>query len=320
MLSRVADSLYWMSRYLERAENTVRQLDVTMSLMLDPGGASAESRWNRLLSSLGDPAGLGWNGDLESMAHSLIFDGTNPASATYCVNAARENARQVREETSTEQWQRLNRLFHQIHSPQAEGQFGNGVSDLLASIVDGIHLFKGVSDTTMIHGQGWQFIRLGRYLERAYATATLLEVYQPVLFCAPEREHTGYQYLEQVGLLRCCTAFEAYCQEYTADISADRILEFLLLNRDFPHAIRYSIDSIRACVDAIQRSGARRPPDDLIAGIGRLHALLEYTTIGEILGGNPGAFLHSIRKQCINIHELVYRFYVHYSIHSALTV
>src|SRR5579864_6897990 len=109
MLSRVADSLYWMSRYLERAENTVRQLDVTMSLMLDPGGASAESRWKRLLSCLGDPAGLAWSGDLESMAQQLIFDSVNPASVTFCVNGARENARQVREEISTEQWQRLNR-------------------------------------------------------------------------------------------------------------------------------------------------------------------------------------------------------------------
>src|SRR3954447_5512549 len=100
MLSRVADSLYWMSRYLERAENTVRQLDVTMNLMLDPGGASAESRWNRLLSTLGDPARLEWNGDLESMAHTLIFDGVNDASFPSAVNAARENARQVREEIS----------------------------------------------------------------------------------------------------------------------------------------------------------------------------------------------------------------------------
>jgi uncharacterized alpha-E superfamily protein len=318
MLSRVADSLYWMSRYLERAENTVRRLDVTMALMLDPGGASAESRWTRLLSSLGDPEGLRWNGDLESMAHTLIFDSLNPASVTFCVNAARENARQVREEISTEQWQRLNRLFHQIRAPQAETQFRNSIGDLLSSIVDGIHLFKGVSDTTMIHGQGWQFIRLGRYLERAYSTATLLEVYQPDLFCAPDREHSGQQYLEQVGLLRCCTAFEAYCQVYTADISVDRVLEFLLLNRDFPHAIRYAVDSIRSAVDAIQRSGARRPPDELISGIGRLHAMLGYTTISEILSGNPGAFLHAIRQQCINIHELVYRFYVHYSIQSAL--
>jgi len=79
----------------------------------------------------------------------------------------------VREEISTEQWQRLNRLFHQIHSPQAESQFVSSINDLLASIIDGIHLFKGVTNSTMIHGQGWQFIRLGRYIERAYATATL---------------------------------------------------------------------------------------------------------------------------------------------------
>jgi uncharacterized alpha-E superfamily protein len=320
MLSRVADSLYWMSRYLERAENTVRQLDVTLSLMLDPGGSSAETRWSRLLASLGDPAGLEWSGDLETMAHTLIFDSLGPASVTFCVNVARENARQVREEISTEQWQRLNRLFHQIRSPQAEAQFRTSMNDLLASIVDGIHLFKGVSDTTMIHGQGWQFIRLGRYLERAYATATLLEVYQPDLFCAPEREHSGYQYLEQVGLLRCCTAFEAYCQVYTADISAERILEFLLLNREFPHAIRYSVDCIRTALEGIQRSGGRRPPEELAAGVGRLHAMLQYTSIAEIIAGNPGAFLHSIRQQCMRIHELVYRYYVQYSIQSALTI
>ena len=135
------------------------------------------------------------------------------------MNGARENARQVREEISTEQWQRLNRLFHQIHSPHAQEQFSASISDALASIIDGIHLFKGVSDTTMIHGQGWQFIRLGRYLERAYATATLLEVYQPELFSPPARGDSGYQYLELVGLLRCCTSFEAYCQVYTADLS-----------------------------------------------------------------------------------------------------
>ena len=286
MLSRVADSLYWMSRYLERAENTVRQLDVTMSLMLDTGGTSAETRWQRLMASLGKPAGMEWNGDLEAMARALVFDSLNPASVTFCVNGARENARQVREEISTEQWQRLNRLFHQMHSPQAQTQFAASINDMLASVVDGIHLFKGVSDSTMIHGQGWQFIRLGRYLERAYATATLLEVYQPELFNAQEREHSGYQYLELVGLLRCCTSFEAYCQVYTADLSPDRILEFLLLNRDFPHAIRYCVDAIRQAIESIQRTGGRRPPDELIAVIGRLHAMLGFTTISEILAGD----------------------------------
>jgi uncharacterized alpha-E superfamily protein len=320
MLSRVADSLYWMSRYLERAENTVRQLDVTMSLLLDPSDTSADTRWQRLLTSLGNPAGVKWDGDFDAMTRSLIFDSTNAASVTTCVNAARENARQVREEISTEQWQRLNRLYHQMHSPHAQAQFRANVNDFLASVIDGIHLFKGVSDTTMIHGEGWQFIRLGRYLERAYASATLLEVYQESLLGLPEREHSGYQYLELVGLLRCCTSFEAYCQVYTADLSPDRILEFLLLNRDFPHALRYSIDGIRQSLDAIQRSGGRRPPDELLATVGRLHSMLRYTTINEILGGNPGKFLHSIREQCQQIHQLLYRYYVQYSIQSALAV
>jgi uncharacterized alpha-E superfamily protein len=320
MLSRVADSLYWMSRYLERAENTVRQLDVTMSLLLDASETSAETRWQRLLKSLGEPKNVCWTGDMDAMARSLIFDGNVSASVTTCLNAARENARQVREEISTEQWQRLNRLYHQMHSPHSQAQFRANMNDFLASVVDGIHLFKGVSDTTMIHGEGWQFIRLGRYLERAYATATLLEVYQESLLDLPEREHSGYQYLELVGLLRCCTSFEAYCQVYTADLSPDRILEFLLLNRDFPHALRYSIDGVRQALEAIQKDGGRRPPEELNATAGRLHAMLRYTTIQEILGGDPGTFLHSIREQCKHIHDLISNYYVQYSVQSALAL
>ena len=320
MLSRVADTLYWMSRYLERAENTVRLLDVTMGLMLDPGGANAEARWERMITALGKPAAMAWNGSLDEMARKLVFDQIDPSSITFCISAARENARQVREEISTEQWQRLNRLFHQIHSPNAEAQFHASISDMLASVVDGINLFKGTTDTTMIHGQGWQFIRLGRYLERAYATATLLEVFQPDLFQQPAEERTGHLYLELVGLLRCCTSFEAYCQVYTADLSPDRILEFLLFNRDFPHAICYCIDGARQAIDAIQESGGRRAPAELIAAIGKLHAMLIFSRIGEILSSDSAAFLHNIREQCLRIHELIYRYYVHYSIQSALSV
>jgi uncharacterized alpha-E superfamily protein len=320
MLSRVADSLYWMSRYLERAENTVRQLDVTMSLMLDTGAANLETRWQRMVAALGKPTEMAWNGSLDEMARRLVFDALNPASVTYCVNAARENARQVREEISSEQWQRLNRLYHQMHAPHAQSQFGSNINDALAAVIDGIYLFKGTTDTTMIHGQGWQFIRLGRYLERAYSTATLLEIYQPDLFQHSATERAGHLHLELVGLLRCCTSFEAYCQVYTADLSPDRILEFLLLNRDFPHAIRYCVDGTRQTIEGIQESGGRRPPEALISGIGKLHAMLGYTTISEILSGDSASFLHTIREQCLRIHDMVYRYYIHYSIQSALAV
>jgi uncharacterized alpha-E superfamily protein len=298
----------------------VRQLDVTMSLMLDTSSTNAETRWQRMMAALGKPAGMPWNSSLEEMTRKLVFDRVDPSSVTYCVNAARENARQVREEISTEQWQRLNRLYHHIHSPHAQSLFTSSANDTLASIIDGIYLFKGTTDTTMIHGQGWQFIRLGRYLERAYATATLLEVYQPELFQRSAQERAANLYLEFVGLLRCCTSFEAYCQVYTADLSPDRVLEFLLLNRDFPHAIRYCVDGARQSIEAIQHTGGRRAPDELIAGMGKLHAMLVYTTINEILAGDAAAFLHNIREQCLRIHELTYRYYVHYSIQSALAV
>jgi uncharacterized alpha-E superfamily protein len=320
MLSRVADSLYWMSRYLERAENTARQLDVTMNLMLDTGGISVETHWQRLVASLGSPEDLVWNGNAQSMAERLIFDKQHSTSVISCIDAARENARQIREEISTEQWQRLNRLYHQIHSPATELNGDSNINDVLLSVIDGIHLFKGVTDTTMIHGHGWHFIRLGRYLERAYAIATLLEVYQARFARTPERENSGYHYLEQVGLLRCCTAFEAYCQVYTADLTSERIIEFLLLSRDFPHAIRYSLEGIRQAIQAIQYSGGRRPPDELNACIGRLHAMVSFTTVSEILSGDAAAFMHSIRQLCMRIHDMVYRYYIHYSIQSALAV
>ena len=291
-----------------------------MSLLLDASETSAETRWERLLTSLGCTEEVEVSGDVDAMARMLVFDSNFGASVTTCLNAARENARQVREEISTEQWQRLNRLYHQIHSPHAQAQFRGNINDFMATIVDGIHLFKGVSDTTMIHGEGWQFIRLGRYLERAFATATLLEVHQESLLDLGEQDHSGYQYLELVGLLRSCTSFEAYCQVYTADLTPDRILEFLLLNQDFPHAVRYTVDGIRQALEAIQRNGGRRPPDNLNSVVGRLQSQLRYTTIQEILGGDTSAFLHSIREQCKQIHELIYRYYVHYSIQSALAV
>jgi uncharacterized alpha-E superfamily protein len=318
MLSRVSDSLYWMSRYLERAENTSRQLDVTVSMMLDGGTSTARLRWNRLIAALGKPTEFEWNGDMEASAQSLVFDPLAGGSIYYCINAARENARQIREEISSEQWQRLNRLYHQMHAPDAQLQFTENINDMLASIIDGIHLFIGVGDTTMLHGQGWQFIRLGRYLERAYATATLLEVYQGELFQSPEHDGSSYPYIELVGLLRCCTSFEAYCQVYTAELSPARILEFLILNRDFPHSIFYCVNGIRDAIEGVQSTGGRRAPLDLVSGIGKLNAMLEYSTIEEILNGDPAHYLRNIREQCLRIHELIYRHYVHYSIQSAL--
>ncbi len=206
-----------------------------------------------------------------------------PASVTSCLIEARENARQVRDEISSEQWQQLNRMYHWVIQPQSEFGLNTRLADFLPAVIDGVHLFQGVTDTTMSHGEEWQFIQMGRYLERAAAIANLLDLYQPEILHTPEVAAEGQQYQEWVGLLRCCTAFEAYCKVYTADITADQILEFLLLNPQFPHSLRYSVDCLRQALVAVQQSSGRPPVDELTRVSGRLQASLSFVEVSDIL-------------------------------------
>jgi uncharacterized alpha-E superfamily protein len=320
MLSRVADSLYWMSRYLERAEHTVRLLDVNMGLMLDHSSTSAEGRWKRVLAALGNPEGVTWEGSYHQLVDSLTFDPGIPASITSCLIAARENARQVRDEISSEQWQQLNRIYHQITRQQRDSISDPGLAEFLPAVIDGIHLFQGVTDTTMSHGEGWHFIQMGRYLERASATANLLDLYQSVISTTPEDVAEGRLYHEWVGLLRICTAFEAYCKVYTADLTQERILEFLLLNGEFPHSLRYSIDCVRQALLAVERLSGRPAVDPLTRVSGRLQASLNFVEISEVLSQDIAAYLQGILQQCWQIHNLMYRFYIQYSVEAALAM
>jgi uncharacterized alpha-E superfamily protein len=121
-----------------------------------------------------------------------------------------------------------------------------------------------------------------------------------------------------VGLLRCCTAFESYCKAYTADLAADRIVEFLLLNPEFPHSLRYSIDCVRQSLLAVQQLSGRHHGDELARVSGRLQASLNFVEIAEILSGNAVDYLHRILQQCRETHDLIYRYYIHYSVEAAL--
>ncbi len=159
MLSRVADSLYWMSRYLERAEHTARLLDVNLNLMLDESSTSSEHRWQRVLHALGSPRDVEWNGDPYALTRTLSHDLDHKASIVNCIIAARENSRHVREQISTEQWQRLNSLYLQVTRPHIEAEIES--AEFLQLVMDSIHQFQGITDSTMSHGEGWQFIQVG---------------------------------------------------------------------------------------------------------------------------------------------------------------
>jgi uncharacterized alpha-E superfamily protein len=239
---------------------------------------------------------------------------------TSCLIEARENARQVRDEISSEQWQQLNRMYHWVIQPKSEFGLNTRLADFFPAVIDGVHLFQGVTDTTMSHGEEWQFIQMGRYLERAAAIANLLDLYQPEILHTPEVAAEGQQYQEWVGLLRCCTAFEAYCKVYTADLSAHQILEFLLLNPQFPHSLRYSVDCLRQALVAVRHASGRPAVDELARVSGRLQASLSFVEVADILAQDPGAYLRNIVHQCRETHDLIYRFYIQYSVEAALAM
>jgi len=329
MLSRVADSLYWMSRYLERAEHTTRLLDVNLNLMLDESWTSADHRWQRVLQSLGSPKDIEWKGDPFKLAHALTFDSTHTSSVLGCIVGARENARHVREQISTEMWHRLNSLYLQVTRPEMQSDLHaeallaqhEGPTEFLAQVMEAVHQFQGVTDSTMSHGEGWQFIQVGRYMERASATTMLLEAYQADLWKLHDKVQEGNEYLEWMGLLRSATAFEAYCKVYTADLTPEWILEFLLLDDKFPHSLRFSVEAMQQALGAVQEvSGGSVRSDTLSRISGRLRASLSYSSVDEILEGDVIAYLREIQHHCREIHNAIYELYVDYSIQAALAV
>ena len=321
MLSRVADSLYWMSRYIERAEHTTRLLDVNLNLMLDESATSADRRWQRMLHALGNPKSVVWSGDPYALTHSLLFDTGNKASILSCIIAARENSRHVREQISTEQWHRINSLYLQVTRPElqlAALASSEQPTEFLQQVMEAVHQFQGVSDSTMSHGEGWQFIQVGRYIERASATALLLEAYHADLWSQPDRIPEGNEYLEWMGLLRSATAFEAYCKVYTADLTPDRILEFLLLDAEFPHSLRFAIDNLQHALETIEGESGRSRAEPLRRLSGRLQAMLNYSSVDEILTGDVVAYLRGIQIECCAIHQAIYNLYIDYSVQAAL--
>jgi uncharacterized alpha-E superfamily protein len=315
-----------MSRYLERAEHTTRLLDVNLNLMLDESAASAERRWERVLLALGNPKDVKWTGDPYALTYELTFDTGHEGSILSCIIAARENSRHVREQISTEMWHRLNSLYLEVTRPgiqsdmRAEAQNFNAErqTEFLQKVMEAVHQFQGVTDSTMSHGEGWQFIQVGRYIERAAATAKLLEAYHEDLWKLPEQLPGGNEYLDWMGLLRSATAFEAYCKVYTADLSPDKILEFLLLDAEFPHSLRFSIDSLQHALEAIHSESGKHRTLQLSRLAGRLQASLSFSQVEDILEQDVIAYLKNVQAQCGEIHESIFELYVDYSIQTAL--
>jgi uncharacterized alpha-E superfamily protein len=308
MLSRVADSLYWMSRYFERADHSARVLDANYNLMLNPSKVSTEQRWQRITASLGLGPEAAEFDPLTAMI-KLISDTGNRSSIVSCITTARENASQVREQISSEMWERLNQLYHEVTQSISHLGIRAEPQRFITVIREGSYNFHGLTHATMNHGEAWQFIRLGRYMERAGALPVLLDA----VFCAS----TDADDLDWVGLLASCSAFEAYCKVYTADLKPERVAEFLLLNAEFPYTVRFSAEEVQQAFEAIARSSSTRKGAGIEKVIGRLRSSLAYAQIDDIMSKDFQRFLRSITEQCHSLHAALHEVYIDYPVESA---
>ena len=241
MLSRVADSIYWINRYVERAENVSRFVEVNLHLLLDTPMGSMQ-QWEPLVITTGDQDIFKeryGEATAENVLKFLTFDADYPSSIRSCVKSARENARSVREIISSEMWEQLNEFYLQVE----DAAKSTDIAQLYAfypEVKTASHLFAGVMEATMSHNEGWHFGRLGRFLERADKTARILDVKYFILLPSVAAVGSPLDNLQWIALLRSASAYEMYCKcQHT--IHPSGVVDFLVLHPEFPRSIRCSI-------------------------------------------------------------------------------
>ncbi len=298
MLSRVAESIYWMSRYVERAENVARFLEVNFLLMLDaPDGF--DQQWKPLVNTTGDADDFAQRygrAHQENVIQFLTFDAQNPNSILSCLRAARESARTVREIISSDMWLQLNKAYimanHAANNPRTLAS----QHDFLTEVKMASHLFSGVTNATMTHEEAWHFCRLGRMLERADKTSRILDVKYFYLLRNVDDVGTPFDELQWAAVLRSASALEMYRKRY-GRISPTGVVDFLLLDRLFPRAIQYCLMAARDSLHAISGTplGAFRFPHERL--LGQLCSDLWYTAVQEIIDGGLHEYVDELQTQ-----------------------
>ena len=318
MLSRVADALYWMARYLERAEHSARVMAVKLEAMLDQTPEDAAEAWVRVVGALAWPMTGPVEGQPLEIARLLTLDKAHPSSIMTSVRLARDNARQVRELISTEMWGQINRQHLRLGAHDIGQTWSAQPVPFLREVADDLLLFAGITDSTMRHGEGWHFIQLGRYVERALLVSRLLDLHFGKLPEDVPSDVRAPRYFEWITLLKQCTAFEAYCKVYTADVQPAKIAEFLIFDAQFPHSIRFAVDRVQEELTALGPGGAtgRRAQAERLAG--RLKATLDYGQVDELMAGDIDGFLRNIQTACKQIHQTVFDAFIGYGVDELL--
>jgi uncharacterized alpha-E superfamily protein len=279
-----------------------------LNAMLDQTDAAEEAA-RIALAAVGGRSAADFGEVLEA-ASTLAIDRHDPASVVSSLATARENARQVREQITTETWEQLNLLYLRSTGVAADTAFAADAPEFLRRIIADLHQFKGAADATMSHGEGWRFMLAGVYVERAQLIAQLLS--------AGFGGDTGSDdHVALVNLLRMGCALEPYLRVYTADINARSILEFMMFDEEFPRSIRFATERIQEHVARFS-SGRERSRNDPLRLAGRLNARLAYADINAIERGGADELLAGVQAGCAAINTAIFETFVAYPLDQRL--
>ncbi len=263
MLSRVADALFWMSRYVERAEHVARMLDVAFHLELDLSGVvpgDYDLHWVGVTSSFPQAGGPDRPAPAGRVAlmHWFTFDGNNPHSITACVTRARSNARGVRGSIPNEVWKELNKLYWQLRDPDFQKKAIDSPSDYYGAVEEGSHAVQGMCDALMAHDEGWQFIQLGKFLERFFMTVRVVDVHNELIGGLADPADASLVNLHWAGVLRTCGADHAYQSLHVGRVDPARVVDLLLLNAGVPRSARFCLEAALNALAHMYGEGVRR--------------------------------------------------------------
>ncbi len=317
MLSRVANSLYWMSRYIERAESIARLVDVNLQLLLDfrnLDDATLNDHWIPIVQSSGDeelfrkmyPRTTG-----QTVTEFLVFQPLNTNSIVSSIRLARENARMARDQIAAELWEEINRIYLFLHSPRAQKDWRESPSDFFHTIKSSSLLLQGLTDSTVVRNEGWFFTQVGRYLERADKTSRILDVRhaslpaQGVPIVTTQTDAFGWS-----AVLRSCSAWDAYKAQHGAEMQPALVAEFLLLSDDFPRSVRFAVRQLNTALRRISGVHEGRFSNDAEKLAGRLLAELQFSTAEDIFAIGLHTYIDITQAKLNAIGDALFQTYI----------
>ncbi|GAA5055609.1 putative alpha-E superfamily protein [Thermocatellispora tengchongensis] len=296
LLSRIAETLYWIGRYVERADDTSRLLDVSVHRLLEEPWRDEDEACRALFAILGIQHDRPERLSVATLIDRLAFDVTDPSAIAGCLRSVRESARGVREIISSEAWECLNVTWHQLPARQAAAD-RLGPHGYLRYVRERAALFFGLTDATMSRDDGWRFIVLGRSLERVDMTARLL---------------AAHQHGDRRLLLQACGADESFTRTHGGGGDMERVLEFLLLDRLFPRSVMHALATAEELLaELVPDTGRAGVTDAARAAVGRARMELTYADADSLGDGLP-ELLVGLQEACVVASEAISeRFFRH---------